>query len=129
MMQNSSGLNHLYHEGALASCQVILGAYTCEYTVHHSDSGCFGWNIATDLSHQYNQRNLAQIRRFARHVRSSDNEYLCIRDGNLGIVGNKRSFCLRLLDHGMTTSHSVYAISIVEPWTTIVVLRCYSGQA
>src|SRR6266566_3293820 len=61
MMQDSGGLYHLYHEGTLARCQIILGSNTCEYAIHQSDIGRFSRNIATNLSHQDNQCNLAQI--------------------------------------------------------------------
>ncbi len=61
MMQDGGGLDHFDHKGALARCQVILRSDAGENAIHQPDPGCFSRNVAADLCHEDDERNLAQI--------------------------------------------------------------------
>src|SRR5713101_1335598 len=59
VVQDIGRLDHLYHEGTLPRCQVILCADTREDAINQADTGRLRRNIAANLCHQRNQRNLA----------------------------------------------------------------------
>src|SRR6266571_9467690 len=94
MVQDVGGLDHLDHKGALASGEVVLGTDTGEDAIDKANGGNLSGDIASDLGHQDDERNLAQIGGFTRHVGASDNHDLRVGSGELGIVWNKWGFRL-----------------------------------
>src|SRR5207247_2742738 len=61
VVQDIGCLDHLNHEGTLPRCQVVLRAYAREDAINQADAGRLCGDVAANLCHQRNQRDLAQV--------------------------------------------------------------------
>src|SRR5207302_7124800 len=61
VVQDVGRLDHLNHEGTLARCQVVLGTDAREDAIDDANRRSLGGNIAPDLRHQGDERDLAQV--------------------------------------------------------------------
>ena len=63
---------HLDHEGGLAAREIVVRADAGENAIDQADLRALRRDKAADLRHQHDQRDLADIGRFTRHVRPGD---------------------------------------------------------
>ena len=66
-------LVHLDHERRPATCEIVARADPCENTIDQPDLRARRRHETADLRHEHDQCDLADVSRFARHVRASNN--------------------------------------------------------
>ena len=110
VLQDLCYLGHLHHKGGLTCRKVIRRADAGKDGIHYTYMALSGRNKGTDLRHQGNQRILAHIGRFARHVRAGDDEAAIFAAVQGGIVGYEQTALEHLLH--LSLIH-IFAVSLV----------------
>ena len=75
-MENVRGLLHLHHECGLAAHDVVGRPHARVNAIHQGQLRAARRHERSRLCHQADQRRLAQVRRFAAHVRAGQNHEL-----------------------------------------------------
>jgi len=101
-VQDVGRLQHFDHEGGLADVEKIHGPDPGEDPVHDAEFGAFRGDEGSHLGHQDDQRDLAEIGRFAAHVGARDDQDLIVGRVEESIVGDER-FGVHRLDDGVTS--------------------------
>ena len=93
-------LVHLDHERRPATCEIVARADPCENTIDQPDLRARRRHETADLRHEHDQCDLADVSRFARHVRASNNcePYFAVQRR---IVRHKFFFRQILVEHRM----------------------------
>ena len=127
-LQNLSHLAHLHHEGGLARGQVIRCAHAGIDAVHHADLRRPCRHIGADLRHQHNQRHLAHVGGFARHVRAGDDGDLVFRLVQEGVVCHKQGVGEHLFHHRVAAILNVNLTGKVDVRPAVVLLERHRGK-
>src|ERR1043166_2854466 len=107
------GLVHLHHERGLPAREIVVRAHARENAIYQTDLCAHRRHEAPDLRHQNNQRNLADIGRFPRHVRPGHDRQPYAVAVERRIVRNKFFFDEVLIEHWMAAVFDHQAQRIV----------------
>ena len=121
VVHDHRGLQHLHHEGGFAAGDVVGRAHPGEDLVEpaHPDAG--GRNEGADLSHQHDQRGLAQQRRLSGHVGAREYDYLVALAVHADVVGHVfLAGGHQGLDHGMAAGPYVESRGLVDHRPAVV---------
>ena len=129
VVDDEGGLVHLDHEGRLTAGEVVGGSNPAKNAVGEADVGGFGGDEGPDLGHQGDEGDLADIGRFAGHVRSGEDDEAGRFGVEEGVVGNEF-----LVDHGLfedrvATVDDVQMAGFIENRTGVLVELGGLGQA
>ena len=104
MIENGRNFAHLHEKRGTSAGQIVAGANARENAVRDGQLGLPRGNKRTHLRHQHNQGGLAQVRGFAAHVWSGDEQELLAARFETQIVGHEALTLLpqQLFDHRMT---------------------------
>ena len=72
LVENGRRLDHFNHEGGASARQIVSRTNAREETIDNADMGLARRHISAHLRKHDNQRVLAQIGRFTRHIRTGD---------------------------------------------------------
>src|SRR5437588_5874990 len=75
MVDDGGGLFHFHHEGAFPRGDIILGTYARKNAIDQAQASAAGRHKTADLGQERDQGYLAQVGRFASHVRASRSYY------------------------------------------------------
>src|SRR5207244_6363068 len=105
-IEDGGDFAHLDKESGAAARKTVTWADAREDAVGDGKFGLARGNKATHLGHENNQGSLAQIRRFAAHVRAGDEKELLAAGLQAEIVRNKAFAALveKFFDHGMAAA-------------------------
>ena len=120
--QNICNLIHLHHKRTLPAGKIIRRSHTCENAVHDTDLRGYRRHIAAKLRHQNDQRRLAHIGGFSRHVRSRNDRDAVIAVVEVRVIVNKHIVVDHLLDHRMTSALDVNDAVLVDFRTAVIIL-------
>ena len=93
---NIRHLGHFDHESRLPRSQIVRCPHTRKNAIYNANFCIGGRNKTTNLRHYYNQRNLAHIGRFTRHVWACNNRYTVFPFIQQDIIRHKRRIQQRL---------------------------------
>ena len=122
-LQNFGHFGHFHHKGGLTGGKVIRCAHAGKDSIHHTDMAAGCRNKAADLRHQGNQRILAHVGRFARHVGAGDDEHAVFGFVQRGIVWHKQTAFQHLLNHRVAALGNRKHIAVIHRGFYIVVLH------
>src|SRR5207244_12406439 len=71
MVDDGSALFHFHHEGAFPRGDIILGTYARKNAIDQTQANAASRHKTADLRQERDQGYLAQVSRFAGHVRAS----------------------------------------------------------
>ena len=94
-----SRFDHLHHEGALSSGQVVRGSYARENPIDQSDAGLGRRHETPDLRQQDDQRDLAEVSAFPCHIGPGEDHKPIALTVEGRVVGYERQITTELLDH------------------------------
>ena len=118
VVENICGFVHFDHERRVPAGKFVGCADAAENSVYDADSCRFCGNPATELREQNDERDLADVGGFARHVRSRDDVDLRSRGGKLRAVRNERLRRSRaaqhLFDDGVATVNDLKLVGLVH---------------
>ena len=120
VMQDVGRLDHLDHEGGLARRDFVLRADARKDAIHQAERGRVRRHERADLRHQHDQRDLAQKRGLAAHVRAGDDQDALVRV-KAHIVGHERHIRKRLLDDRMPPADDVQLVGIGQPGAHVAI--------
>src|SRR5579883_256455 len=105
-IQNDGGLGHLHHKRRTAARQVVRGADTGEHAIDDRKSRRAGRDERADLGQNHDHCSLAQVGRFATHVRARDDQEELAGRMEVKVVGDETQRFLfgQLFDNGMAAS-------------------------
>ena len=86
MVENVGSLVHLDHERRVAPCEVVARAHPREDPVDESDVAALCRHPASDLRQQRDQRDLADVGRFASHVWPGHQKNLRVGAAESGVI-------------------------------------------
>src|SRR5271157_4491537 len=89
VVQDVGRLGHLDHEGALTAAQLVGRSNAGEEAVNHTDPGALRGDEAADLGQDGDQRDLADIRTLAGHVRAGDQDDRAVVGTEASVVGHE----------------------------------------
>ena len=112
VVEDGRRLHHLDEERALAAPEVVLGADPCEQAIDEAQARLASRNEGAHLGEDHQVARLAQVDRFPRHVRSSEDDNPCL-GVEREVVGRDRLRRARL-QHGMAAVHDLDAIARVD---------------
>src|SRR5207237_9476004 len=106
VIEGGGDFAHLEKDSGAAARKTVTCADAREDAVGDGKFGLARGNKATHLGHENNQGSLAQIRRFAAHVRAGDEKELLAAGLQAEIVRNEAFAALvgKFFDHGMAVS-------------------------
>ena len=128
MVQDVRHLRHLHHKGGLAGGEVIAGADSGEDAVHHADVGLGRRDKAAHLGHEDDQRHLAHVSRFARHVGAGDDGHPVLFFAHKGVVGDEKRVLEHLFHHRVAALADLDDAGLVHVGAAVVVSHRHGGE-
>ncbi len=89
VVEDERGFVHFHHEGGLAAREVIGGTDAAENAVGDADGGAFGGDESSNLCHQGDECDLANVGGFSGHVGASDDVDERVFGVERGVVWHK----------------------------------------
>ena len=129
VFQNVGDLRHFHHKGGLPGGQVVAGADAGEDPVSKADFRRAGGDEGSHLGHQDDQRHLAHIGGFARHVGAGDNADGVVLPTDAGVVGHKKGILQHGLHHRVPSALDGNFPSQGDFRTAVAPLNRHGGEA
>src|SRR5579875_2883227 len=123
--EDAGRLHHLDQEGARASGDIVLGTDTREDAIDQANPRGTRGHEAADLSHEDDQGNLAQVRRFAGHVRAGQDHEELIRRPQMAVIRDESAGREMRLDDGVASLDDLEVKTLIDNRAAVAPL---SGQ-
>src|ERR1700682_1120983 len=106
VVENRGYLAHFHKKGGTPARQIVAGTDTREDPIGDGKLRLPRGNEGADLRHQHDESGLAEIGRFATHVRPGDQKKLLVARFEIKIVGNEPLTALakKFFNHRMPAS-------------------------
>ena len=121
-------LGHLHHKGTLAAGQIIRSSHTGKDPVADADLRLLSRHKASQLSHKDDQRHLAHIGGFSRHIRAGYHGKAVLSIVQEGVICHKQIVPHHLFHHRMAAVFDVDHTLFVDGWLYIVAAGGYRGK-
>ena len=128
VLENFGHFGHLDHEGGLAGGKVVRCANAGKDGIHDAHMTAGRWDEGADLCHQGDKGVLAHIRRFACHIRASDDETAVSGAVEPGIVGDEEAAFQHLLDHRVAALGDGQLVAVIHHRAAVVVFSGHLRQ-
>ena len=128
VVQDVRHLRHLHHKGGLSGAQVVRRADAGEDTVHHADVGKLRRDKAPHLCHQHDQRHLAHVGGFARHVGAGDDSHPALLLPHERVVGDEQAVLQHPLHHRMPALFDLNDPGFIHIGAAVVVPHRHGGK-
>ena len=121
VVDDEGGLVHFDHEGRLPFGKVIGSADAAEDAVGQSNVRVFGGNVGSDLGHQGDEGNLANVSRLARHVGAGEDLEEALRRFDEGVVGDEFFLDERLFKDGVSAVDDLKVSGLIQDGAGVLV--------
>ena len=123
------GLVHLDHESALPAREVVVRADAGKNAIGNSDFRLLRGHPRSDLRHENEERDLADVGAFSGHVRAGDDEEAVRGVVERGVVGDEFFLHERLIQNGVATIGDADAEVVADLWSAVAEKTRGFGEA
>ena len=128
VVQDVGDLRHLHHKSRLSGAEVIGRADAGEDAVHHADVGVFCRDKRPHLGHQHDQRHLAHVGGFPRHVGAGDDGHPALLLPHERVVGDEQAVFQHPLHHRVPSLVDLNDPGLVHVRAAVVVPHRHSSK-
>jgi len=129
VIDDEGGLIHLDHEGGLAFGEIIGGSDAAENAVGEADVGVLSRDVGTDLGHEGDEGDLANVGRFTGHVGAGEDLETGVYGIDEGVVWDELFIDESLLQNGVAAVDNLEMTGLIQDGAGVLVKLCCFREA